>query len=964
MVVNDLRGLLRLVRPDIDAAIAEIDQRAPARILCNGHIRNSIVETIERDFYGLIHRTLITDYKIVETKVSFTEYCDLIENNDVRNHIFARYPMLSKWVENLRPIWIQRIVDLLLRFDNDESEINSHFRRHSTSSELFKIRFGLGDSHRGGQSVALIEYDDGSKLVYKPRSLLIDTHLSTIIDHINSESSISLRMPIILPREGYGWVEWIEHRSCLKEEEVNDHYYRTGMLLALLYVLNAYDFHYENIIAHGACPILIDLETFFHPQSTLDGVGTRDPFDDSVLGTGLLPRRVTLNNGQEADISGMTDVQGQVSPISRLVVRQNEHGTLYFERSFGEILGAHNVPLLHDCVVEPTSGHVLIIQNGFKEVYNFISAKKDDFVDRLRDFHGAEVRLLLRNTLAYSHLLDESRHPALMMSEAKLRAFFGGLQSISEETSLNTRLIECEMDDLMRRDVPMFTFRLGSRDLIVKHGVEIKDFFATDGFADAVEKIHRLDQRDLDRQLWIIDQAFRSISVATADGSLNAPLLKKEPLDKGADKQSVGNAFIDGAVRVADYICDSIFQDSENASWIVKKAADEEFTQLSVSNAFYDLYGGMPGEILFLDQISRHLSNDYYRVVADKAYHFLRLRLNKSRFSIRPLGLFAGWGSVLMLSTALGRWRQDPALFDQTESFLDQIDFPALIDADRNFAMIRGTAGFLIACAEHIKATGSVRARKLAARAFDHLIAHRDQDNLALSWRVASKLPLSGLSHGASGFAVAFGRMFEATGDNRYAEACYAALKFERTLYAGEHRNWRDQRDYTLRTGGAARGLSWAHGAPGIGIARLSLIRSGLTSPEILDDLEIAVKTTVDSDLTGELPLVSGDFGTIELLLGYQEMVGDTHAAATRSRLERMINGLEQRISPLIASQTAPLGLMAGLTGVGYQCLRIGSPATVPPLLALQLTPTAGAGESVGERLRATATADLAGARY
>ena len=39
-------------------------------------------------------------------------------------------------------------------------------------------------------------------------------------------------------------------------------YRRQGALLALLYALEATDFHAENLIASGEFPVLIDLETF------------------------------------------------------------------------------------------------------------------------------------------------------------------------------------------------------------------------------------------------------------------------------------------------------------------------------------------------------------------------------------------------------------------------------------------------------------------------------------------------------------------------------------------------------------------------------------------------------------------------------------------------------------------------------------------------------------------------------
>ena len=43
-------------------------------------------------------------------------------------------------------------------------------------------------------------------------------------------------------------------------------YHRQGALLALLYVLDGTDMHYENLIAVGEQPVLVDVETLFHPS--------------------------------------------------------------------------------------------------------------------------------------------------------------------------------------------------------------------------------------------------------------------------------------------------------------------------------------------------------------------------------------------------------------------------------------------------------------------------------------------------------------------------------------------------------------------------------------------------------------------------------------------------------------------------------------------------------------------------
>ncbi len=67
-------------------------------------------------------------------------------------------------------------------------------------------------------------------------------------------------------RGAYGWTEFVEAQACDTPEQVQRFYERQGGYLALLYFLEATDFHLENLIAAGEHPVLVDLEALFHPR--------------------------------------------------------------------------------------------------------------------------------------------------------------------------------------------------------------------------------------------------------------------------------------------------------------------------------------------------------------------------------------------------------------------------------------------------------------------------------------------------------------------------------------------------------------------------------------------------------------------------------------------------------------------------------------------------------------------------
>src|SRR5207253_2966548 len=142
-------------------------------------------------------------------------------------------------------------------------------------------------------------------LVYKPKSLAIDTHFQELLIWFNERGQHpAFRTFKVIDRGTYGWAEFIQVFECQSEQEVERFYERQGSYLALLYALEATDFHYENVIAAGEHPIPIDLEALFHPHALHDMILPEHPahkvMSQSVLQIGLLPVSLWANHEAES----------------------------------------------------------------------------------------------------------------------------------------------------------------------------------------------------------------------------------------------------------------------------------------------------------------------------------------------------------------------------------------------------------------------------------------------------------------------------------------------------------------------------------------------------------------------------------------------------------------------------------------------------------------------------------------
>ncbi len=72
---------------------------------------------------------------------------------------------------------------------------------------------------------------------------------------------LEVRSVHMLIRKNYAWVEEIKYAECQSTEEIQLFYKRLGVWMFCCYILSVGDMHYENMIASGAYPMIIDMET-------------------------------------------------------------------------------------------------------------------------------------------------------------------------------------------------------------------------------------------------------------------------------------------------------------------------------------------------------------------------------------------------------------------------------------------------------------------------------------------------------------------------------------------------------------------------------------------------------------------------------------------------------------------------------------------------------------------------------
>ena len=200
---------------------------------------------------------------------------------------------------------------------------------------------------------------------------------------------------------------------------------------------------------------------------------------------------------------------------------------------------------------------------------------------------------------------------------------------------------------------------------------------------------------------------------------------------------------------------------------------------------------------------------------------------------------------------------------------------------------------------------------------------------------------LTGLSHGASGMAVALAEIDNARPDRSLTRAQEHALRFERHHFSPIDGNWPDFRHPEVN-GIKHYGSAWCHGAPGIALARLRLRQFGATNA----DLEVEARTALGA--TAEFTsraLHSGRYNTslCHGLAGNAEILWQgrdldlSHgslACEVAAEVARRFTGRQIGWPCPMPGGEHP-GLMVGLAGTALFYLRLHAPS-LPSLLLLR----------------------------
>jgi lantibiotic modifying enzyme len=389
-----------------------------------------------------------------------------IDPSNVASHLRRR---TSQWQGN--------VVEALDRLSRDW-RLLVEMRYAAADAALASVSPPLGDPHNQGRFVLKLTFDDGRALMYKPRSVSAERSFADVVDVLaRSGCQPTLSSCRVLPRDTYGWAEFVGSLPAEDEQDIAHFYQRQGGFLALFWLLGGSDATPDNIVVHGSHPMWVDTECMCAPELPPSQIISNDLpmwIKDSVLSTGMLVMRHTELARLERRDAGLS------------VSCTRERGRVFS--------GEQLTPRYVEAVVE-----------GFQQLYTWLLNHHDILTPDgpiLSPWLNAVIRYLPRDSRYYATLLSWSL--LAPSSDSTRRRLHQLADSLLSDAPQFHSFVESELAALQRGDIPYFVTSPYATDVWEAGGSRVASVATAKGMDCIHRRVARMDKTDRDRQAWLI----------------------------------------------------------------------------------------------------------------------------------------------------------------------------------------------------------------------------------------------------------------------------------------------------------------------------------------------------------------------------------------------------------------------------------------------------------------------------
>ena len=857
------------------------------------------------------------------------EQYDYYEKKYLNNATYVKsllqeYPELKRLLE-LKNNSIQRAeCEIRKSLYAEKEQIQKIFCDGRKFSGTVGIYMSKGDTHRGGRSVAKVELDNGTILYYKPHSLDKNIKYQELYNYLCRKTGISCRTVQYLSHDSYGWEEKIENIPCKNESEVEHYYFRMGIHLFLGYALGATDLHGENIIAHGEYPVIIDMETYpgyLKQQSEKDGSSVEEKINksteiklaNSVIHTGMLPVLTWGRGNRGVLISAMGTEEKIKTPFKLPVVKDDKTSDIHIEYEPVEMQIKECIVRLNDQVINAADYTECIIR-GFCRAYMVTMADKKVEV-MLSGFFDGRSRVVLRHTQQYAMYLMASFHPDYMKSRECRKALLNVIHK-EGESSFMKEIHDYEIDSLLEMDIPCFEIDANSRSVYDGNGGEHKEYLPCTPYESWRMHMKQMSYSDMECQCDYIRLSMEMLKASDGKKKMFPTRIKGYDTDKERKIYSQIR-------KIVHRICSRAIIREQSVGWTGLQFWDNGHWNLR-SGGIY-LYDGISGTVLFLAKYLHDFEEK--NASAEEIYHLAVLRLkaytdeiHKKQIYDKNLltGIVNGESSVVYTYLYLFKLTGKRVWMIYAEKHFSIIE--RVWKEDSQLDYLSGNAGAIVVAVMLYKETGNLKYYEIAADMEKDLWKKGQETGNGYGWRLkGTDGPLAGMSHGNSGFMMAYAALYECNHKAEYADKIQLLLKYEDSLYSEKAGNWKDLRE----SSGESFMNAWCHGAPGILLSRMKLEELFPEDMQIKKDRLNAADSLFYGEQDEKICLCHGMSGNLLIMKKYLRKYGNKKMKKQYEALCDCLLFQLDHPAKISGTEYLNLAFMNGISGTGMALMEI-----------------------------------------
>ena len=837
--------------------------------------------------------------------------------------IVERYPMCFKLLIRAMAQYVSNLKQMSNRINNDNELIRGILDSSTNDCRVVWIDFNLSDFHNKGQSVVIITFESGQKIVYKPRSTEIDNAWRNfILAFCRLFPQCTLSTPKVINCGSYGYVSYIENTPAT---DIQQYYFNAGALLCLCSLFGATDLHFENVLACGNSPVIIDLETIISPRPVnrfaLIEADKLSSKTINVSRTLLLPRWVGSSTIGSCEIGGFTST--------------NDWGKNY------HVLNG---------VRTSADQYSEVFIDGFKQVYGFIIANKSHIEAIISNCHfeTCNFRYVFRRTALYSKLLLHFLHAAFLKSsrtyEAVLSRIGAGIvvSFDHESASLLWPIEISEENAIYDLDIPYFFCKGSSTGIFDYQRELIPAFLESEPIRILYDNLSEMTHERMNYEANFVQMSL-VLSRCQPRDEKTSNLMSYHDIIRSRvvpNDAQIRNEISNLHLTLSDYCIDGL-----RFSYYAP-VRDLKTTKYNLNLLENTFYSGIWGVLMFHAAYAKW-KNDAplsHNVIqkTQKLLHNICAGDDDSNFL--RIGMADGIAGVLRSAICLSQILEQPMFLDEACQIAKKVGKDYLLRTDKA-DLFGGLAGYLYSTTQLFCLTNDSSLIPYI-ESCANLITMRlvnTTSNLK-AWRSKMEYaPLTGLAHGQSGYILALALAYTVIDKPDILLAIQHALDYEEHNYVERANNWYDYRRFLVQRRNQDISDKYQErfmyglcsGTPGIGLTRVALgtYIPELNSPEVI---KRATDFCTTSRLVGCDNYCCGNAGWIDCLieigLSTKNDVLFDKAKEIATSIMPINSGHRYILSNL--KGIYDVSMFTGISGIGYEFIRTQIPNDIPsPLI-------------------------------